>query len=259
VRQRRFHGKKTQHDLDVSSPSLLRDPEKCILCGKLRAGLRGGPGRRRDRLHRPRLPATVGTAFEQGLNVSSCIYCGQCIMVCPTGALREQPPRPRGRRAARPDKTVVAQHAPAISVTLAEEFGVRPGKDIDGMLVAALRRLGFDYVFDTSFSADLTIMEEGSELVQRIQSGGTLPMMTSCSPGWIKFVEEFYPDFIPNLSSCKSPQQMLGAVIKSYFAQKLGNRSKRHLQSSRSCRARPRSSRRSAPRWPAPAPTSTRS
>jgi iron-only hydrogenase group A len=144
-------------------------------------------------------------------------------MVCPTGALRERSHLDRVTNALLdPNKTVVAQHAPAISVSLAEEFGVRPGKDIDGMLVAALRRLGVDYVFDTSFSADLTIMEEGSELVQRIQSGGTLPMMTSCSPGWIKFVEEFYPDLIPNLSSCKSPQQMLGAVIKSYWAQKLG-------------------------------------
>ena len=108
----------------------------------------------------------------------------------------------------------MVQHAPAVSVTLAEEFGAKAGKDVDGKMVAALRRIGFDRVFDTSFTADLTIMEEGSELVHRISNGGVLPMLTSCSPGWIKFVEEFYPDFIPNISTCKSPQQMIGAIIK---------------------------------------------
>jgi NADH-quinone oxidoreductase subunit G/NADP-reducing hydrogenase subunit HndD len=119
-----------------------------------------------------------------------------------------------------PNTFVVVQHAPSVSVTLAEEFGAEPGQDADGKMVAALRRIGFDRVFDTSFTADLTIMEEASELAHRIQTNGTLPMFTSCSPGWIKFVEQFYPEFIPNLSSCKSPQQMMGAVIKTYFAQR---------------------------------------
>ena len=115
---------------------------------------------------------------------------------------------------------VVVQHAPAVSVSIAEEFGFKPGTDFDGKMVAALRRVGFDRVFDTSFTADLTIMEEGSELVHRVQNGGALPMFTSCSPGWIKFVEQFYPEFLPNLSTCKSPQQMMGAIIKSFFAEK---------------------------------------
>ena len=223
VRQRRFSGEKSSYDLDVSSPSLLRDPEKCILCGRCVRVCEEVQGVGAIDFVGRGSKTMVGTAFDQGLNVSSCIYCGQCVMVCPTGALRERSHLDRVTNALLdPKKTVVVQHAPAISVSLAEEFGIRPGKDVDGLLVAALRRLGFDYVFDTSFSADLTIMEEGSELVDRIKSGGTLPMMTSCSPGWIKFVEEFYPDLIPNLSSCKSPQQMLGAVIKSYWAKKKG-------------------------------------
>jgi NADH-quinone oxidoreductase subunit G/NADP-reducing hydrogenase subunit HndD len=140
-------------------------------------------------------------------------------VACPTGALSERSYlEPVIAALADPEKLVVVQHAPSVSVSLAEEFGMEPGQDVDGKMVAALRRVGFHRVFDTSFAADLTIMEEASELAQRIQQGGRLPMFTSCSPGWIKFVEQFYPEFIPNLSTCKSPQQMLGAVIKSYFA-----------------------------------------
>jgi NADH-quinone oxidoreductase subunit G/NADP-reducing hydrogenase subunit HndD len=163
----------------------------------------------------------VGTAFDQGLNVSTCINSGQCIVSCPTGALAEKSYLDEVVAAlADPKKMVVAQHAPAVSVSLAEEFGMAPGMDVDGKMVAALRLIGFDRVFDTSFTADLTIMEEASELAQRIAQGGALPMFTSCSPGWIKFVEQSYPDLIPNLSTCKSPQQMMGAIIKSYFAQR---------------------------------------
>jgi NADH-quinone oxidoreductase subunit G/NADP-reducing hydrogenase subunit HndD len=144
-------------------------------------------------------------------------------MVCPTGALREQSYIKEVLNAiADPEKLVVVQHAPSVSVTLGEEFGLKAGTDVDGVMVAALRRLGFDRVFDTAFTADLTIMEEASELAQRIAKGGKLPMMTSCSPGWTKFVEEFYPDMLDNLSTCKSPQQMLGAVIKSLFAEREG-------------------------------------
>jgi iron-only hydrogenase group A len=167
--------------------------------------------------------AHVGTAFDKGLNVSSCINCGQCVVVCPTGALVERSHVDEVLRALTdPKKTVVVQHAPAVSVSLAEEFGLKPGTDVDGRMVAALRRVGFKRVFDTSFTADLTIMEEGSELVQRVQTGGVLPMLTSCSPGWVKFVEQFYPEFMPNVSTCKSPQQMMGALVKSFWAEREG-------------------------------------
>jgi iron-only hydrogenase group A len=225
VTQRRLSGDKTRgrKALDVSSPSIVRDPEKCILCGRcvrVCEEIQGvsaidfvGRGSR----------ACIGTAFNEGLNLSSCICCGQCVLVCPTGALTEQSSLDAVVAAlADPDKVVVGQHAPAVSVSLAEELGLKPGTDVDGKMVAALRRIGFDRVFDTSFAADLTILEEGSEFVDRLRKGGMLPMLTSCSPGWIKFVEEFYPEFIPNLSTCKSPQQMMGAVVKSFFAEREG-------------------------------------
>jgi len=223
VRQRRFMGEKHTYNQDVSSPAIERDPAKCILCGRcvrvceeiqdVAAIDFAGRGSK----------TCIATAFDEGMNVSSCIYCGQCIKVCPTGALREQSSVKQVVAALNdPEKMVVVQHAPAVSVTVGEAFGMRPGTDAVGALVTALRRIGFDRVFDTSFSADLTIMEEGSELVQRLQKGERLPMMTSCSPGWIKFVEQFYPDFLDNLSSCKSPQQMMGAVIKSMFAEREG-------------------------------------
>jgi iron-only hydrogenase group A len=223
VRQRRYTAKKSSHHLDASSPSLVRDPAKCILCGKCvrvceevqGVGAIDFVGRGSRTL--------VGTAFNQGLNVSSCINCGQCIVVCPTGALSEQSHlREVAAALSDPERYVVVQHAPAVSVSLGEEFGLRPGLDVVGTMTAALRRLGFRKVFETSFSADLTIMEEASELAQRLEKGGPLPMMTSCSPGWIKFVEQFYPELTPHLSTCKSPQQMLGAIIKSYFAEREG-------------------------------------
>jgi iron-only hydrogenase group A len=164
---------------------------------------------------------TVGTAFEQGLNVSSCVNCGQCVVACPTGALVGKSHLNRVINAITdPEMHVVIQHAPAVSISVGEEFGLPVGLDVIGLMHAALRRIGFDRVFDTSFSADLTIMEEGTELVNRIQNGGVLPMFTSCSPGWIKFVETFFPNNIPNLSTCKSPQQMLGAVIKTFYAER---------------------------------------
>jgi NADH-quinone oxidoreductase subunit G/NADP-reducing hydrogenase subunit HndD len=223
VKRLSFSKSKTKRRADVSSPSIVRDPEKCILCGKCVRICEEVQGVAAIDFIGRGCKAFVGTAFDSGLNVSSCINCGQCIMVCPTGALSERSYVDEVAAAlADPDKFVVVQHAPSISVTLAEEFGVKAGRDVDGQMVAALRRLGFKRVFDTSFSADLTIMEEGSELVQRIKTGGKLPMMTSCSPGWIKFVEQFYPDMLENVSTCKSPQQMLGALIKSFFAQREG-------------------------------------
>jgi len=167
--------------------------------------------------------ATVGTVFSEGLNVSSCVNCGQCIKVCPTGALAEKTYIREVLAALEdPEVVAVAQHAPAVSVTLGELFGLEAGSDIDGVMVGALRTLGFDYVFDTSFTADLTIMEETSELIHRIKTGETLPMLTSCSPGWVKFVEEFYLEFLPNVSTCKSPQQMMGAVVKRFWAERMG-------------------------------------
>ncbi len=219
VTDRRFTGKKKTGPMDVSSPSLIRDPAKCILCGRCVRVCeeiqqvsaidfigRGGS-------------TTVGTLFDGGLNTSTCINCGQCVMVCPTAALSEQDSIKDVEAALDdPERIVIVQHAPSVSVTLGESLGLKTGADCDGIMTAALRRLGFDWVFDTGFTADLTIMEEASELAQRISDGGVLPMMTSCSPGWIKYVEQFYPDMLPNLSSCKSPQQMMGALIKGWFA-----------------------------------------
>ncbi len=218
VKQRRYTGDRTRHDLDISNPSIVRDPEKCILCGKcVRVCEEVQSVAAIDFVDRGS-QSTVGCAFDEGLNVSSCVNCGQCVVVCPTGALREKNNLDAVVEALNdPEKTVVVQHAPAISVTIAEEFGLPAGQDASGTMTAALRKLGFDRVFDTAFSADLTIMEEASELVHRITNKGVLPMMTSCSPGWIKFVETFYPEFMPNLSTCKSPQQMLGAVLKHIY------------------------------------------
>jgi iron-only hydrogenase group A len=223
IRRRRFPAEAPKTRLDISSPAIVRDPAKCILCGKCvrvceeiqGVGAIDFSGRGSE--------TRIAAAFDQGLNVSSCVYCGQCVRACPTGALSGQSSIDRVMEALNdPEVFVVVQHAPSISITLGEEFGFPPGRDAAGPLTAALRRLNFDRVFDTAFSADLTIMEESAELVRRLESGGPLPMLTSCSPGWIKYVEEFFPKFIPHLSTCKSPQQMLGAVIKTFFAQQAG-------------------------------------
>ena len=223
VRQRRSYTARPHHELDTASPSIIRETSKCVLCGKCvrvceeiqGVSAIGFIGRGAETI--------VGTVFNQGMNVSSCINCGQCTLVCPTGALHEQRDLARVVAALRdPAKTVVVQHAPSVSVSIGELAGLAPGQDADGPMVAALRRLGFKYVFDTSFSADLTIMEEASEFVHRVSHGGVLPMFTSCSPAWVKFAETFYPDFMPNLSTCKSPQAMMGAVIKSYWAKRQG-------------------------------------
>jgi len=223
VRERRYSGKKSEHKIDTSSPSIVRDPNKCILCGKCVRVCEEIQGVSAIDFVKRGSQAYISPEFNDGLNVSTCINCGQCIAVCPTGALREQSSLKEVTEAINnPEKIVIVQHAPSVSVTLGEEFGLKAGQDVMGIMTAAFRRLGFDRVFDTSYSADLTIMEEAAELVERIKSGGTLPMMTSCSPGWIKFVEQFYPEFIGNLSTCKSPQQMLGAIIKSFYAEKQG-------------------------------------
>lgn len=223
VRKRRFFKIDKPRHIDISSPALIRDQAKCILCGRCVRVCEEVMGVSAIDFIGRGSSTRIGTAFDLGVSLSTCISCGQCIVACPTGALREQSHTQYVMDAlANPKKVVIVQHAPSVSVTLGEYFGLRPGTDVDGMLVAALRKIGFDYVFDTAFGADLTIMEEASELVARIKGGGVLPMMTSCSPGWVNYVETFKPELIPNLSTCKSPQQMLGALVKSYFAQQQG-------------------------------------
>jgi len=167
--------------------------------------------------------STVAPAMDRSLNTVACVYCGQCIVHCPVGALREKSDQKRVWEAINnTDKLVVAQIAPAVRVAIGEEFGLQPGEIVTGKIVAALRRMGVDTVFDTNFAADLTIMEEANELIERITQKKTLPMITSCSPGWVKYLEHFYPDLMDHLSSCKSPHEMEGAMIKSYYARKMG-------------------------------------
>jgi iron-only hydrogenase group A len=222
VRQRRITAEKIRQFVDNSSPAIMRDPEKCILCGKCVRTCEEIQGVSALDFSGRGSKSRISTAFNVSLNLSTCVNCGQCVNVCPTGALVERSSvKEVIEHLQDKNKTVVIQHAPAVSVSLAEELGLEPGSDIMGIMASALKQIGFKYVFDTSFSADLTIMEEATELVGRITKGGVLPMITSCSPAWIKFAETFYPDLLPNVSSCKSPQQMLGSMIKHYWALKM--------------------------------------
>ncbi len=218
--ENRFEGEMPSYKLDKSTPHLIRDNNKCILCRRCVAACKeqyvsviGANNRGFD--------TTIGCAFENELDNVPCVSCGQCIVNCPTGALRERDQCDDVLDAINdPEKFVIVQTAPSIRATLGECFGMPIGTDVEGKMVAALRRLGFDKVFNTDFSADLTIMEEANELIERIQNGGVLPMITSCSPGWVKFCEHYYPDLLDHLSSCKSPQQMAGAIFKTWYAQK---------------------------------------
>lgn len=218
----RYEGLNPQKEEDHSSLHLVRNNNKCILCRRCVAacedqyvGVIGANNRGFD--------TEIGCAFNKTLAETSCVSCGQCTAVCPTGALTERDQTKEVFEAiADPEKFVVVHTAPAIRATLGECFDMPIGTNVKGKMVTALKMLGFDKVFDTDFGADLTIMEEANEFIDRVQNGGTLPMITSCSPGWIKFCEYYYPEFIPNLSSCKSPQQMTGAIIKTYYAQKEG-------------------------------------
>ena len=202
---------------------MIRDNNKCILCRRCVAVCEKyqgigviGPNERGFISH-------IGSPFDLGLGDTSCVSCGQCIAVCPTGALAEKDFTTEVFAAiADPEKHVIVQTAPAVRAALGEMFGLPIGTDVEGKMVAALRRLGFDKVFDTNFSADLTIMEEANEFVERVKNGGKLPLITSCSPGWVKYCEHYFPELTDNLSSCKSPQQMFGAIAKSYYAEKMG-------------------------------------
>lgn len=218
-----YEGENKDHPLDTGSPSVIRDPNKCVLCRRCIAvcgnvqkiGAVGTTQRG--------FKTIVEPVFGKSLNDVPCVNCGQCITACPVGALTEKSEIDTVWAALNdPNKHVVVQTAPAVRFGLGEEFGLPTGNNVTGKMANALRRIGFDKVFDVDFSADLTIMEEGAELLSRIKNGGKLPMITSCSPGWIKYCEHFFPDFLDNLSTCKSPHQMGGAIIKSYYAKKFG-------------------------------------
>ncbi len=214
-----FPGERIIKTIDELSPSIVRDNNKCILCRRCVAACAKTQGVYAIGMQNRGFKTQIGSEFGKSLNDVACINCGQCIAACPTGALTEKDATKEVWAALNdPDKYVVFQTAPAVRVAIGEEFGMPIGTRCTGKMVSAIRRLGADKVFDVDFAADLTIMEEGTELLSRINSGGVLPMITSCSPGWIKYCETFYPDFIPNLSTCKSPNQMQGAVTKTYFA-----------------------------------------
>ena len=223
VEENTFDGDNIHYELDTFSPSIVRDPNKCILCRRCvsvcrnvqKIGAIGAVNRG--------FKTIIAPAFEKNIMETNCVFCGQCITSCPVGALREKDDTDKVWDAiSDPEKFVVVQPAPAVRVALGEEFGMPIGTRVTGKMTQALKRLGFDKVFDTDFGADLTIMEEATELLSRIKNGGVLPMFTSCSPGWVKYLEHNFPEMLPHMSTCKSPMQMEGAIIKSYYAEKAG-------------------------------------
>lgn len=223
TQEQHFDGEKNHYEIDYSAAHMIRDNNKCILCRRCTAVCEKVQGIGVIGANNRGFVTSIGSAFDMGLGKTSCVSCGQCIAVCPTGALTEKDNTDQVLAAIEdPSKHVVVQTAPAVRAALGEEFGYPIGTNVEGRMAAALRRIGFDKVFDTNFSADLTIMEETHEFLDRIKNGGTLPLITSCSPGWIKYCEHYFPDMTDHLSSCKSPQQMFGAVTKTYYADKMG-------------------------------------
>ncbi len=218
IRERRFTGKKNKYKTDPSGSSIVRDQAKCVLCGRcvrtcdeiMGVSTLGFIGRGNTTI--------IGPSFNRQLNLSSCIACGQCIMSCPTGALHEKRHSADLQHALHnTEKHVVIQYSPTLSISIGEELGMKPGKDLYGIINAALRKMGFDKIFDAAFAADLYIVELAAEMEKRLRNGGVVPMFSSDCPAWVKHVEQTYPDMIPHLSACKSPQQMFGAIIRSYY------------------------------------------
>lgn len=223
IREVAFERSEKDLPLENTNPSIVRDMNKCVKCGRCVEVCQEVQQVAAINTANRSVDFGVSTAYGESLADSPCVYCGQCIAVCPVGALTEKDDTARVWEALdNPELHVVVQTAPAVRVALGEEFGWAPGTISTGKMVAALRRLGFAKVFDTNFTADLTIIEEGNELLQRIKEGGVLPMITSCSPGWINYIEKFYPELLPHVSTCKSPQQMFGALAKTYYPEKAG-------------------------------------
>ncbi len=218
-----YEGERCEYEVDEISPSIVRDNNKCVLCRRCVSVCKNIQTVSVIDATERGFKTTIASPFNKSLAEVPCVNCGQCIVACPTGALREKDNTDDVWAAINdPDKYVVVQTAPAVRAGLGEEFGLPIGTAVTGKMAAALRRMGFDGVFDTDTGADLTIMEEGTEFLDRLQNGGKLPLITSCSPGWIKFCEHNFPDFLENLSSCKSPHQMFGAILKTYYADKMG-------------------------------------
>ena len=223
IRELEFEGERKEFEKDSSSPAIVRDPDKCILCGRCVRVCSEIQGVNTLSYLNRGFKTSVGPAYDMPIAESVCINCGQCTLFCPTAALTETDTTARvWDKLNDPDTVTAVQIAPAVRVAMGEGFGMEPGTNMTYQTVTALRMLGFDIVFDTQFSADLTIMEEGSELIKRITQKGKLPMFTSCCPGWIKFCESFHPEFLENISTCKSPQQMMGSLIKTYYAKRKG-------------------------------------
>ena len=217
-----YQGEKTPVTIDILTPSVKRDTSKCILCGRCIERCKNAHGLSVLGFEKRGFQTIVAPAGNRSFANSPCILCGQCVTVCPTGALMEVSEIDKVDAAMKAGKYVVVQTAPAVRAALGEEFGYKIGTPVTGKMVAALRRLGFKKVFDTNFGADLTIMEEATELLHRVADKGVLPMITSCSPGWVNYAEYYYGDLLPHLSSCKSPHEMFGAILKSYYAEKTG-------------------------------------